>query len=250
MRFSWNNKGINALLFFSSSCQYFTDLFYFTLPLVLLLPLLLYDSFMCSVFRHVRNLFLLLIRRDRNDPVLWSSQHVPSHNRKRNHLQLANQYRISGSHHTTFSLEDQILLDMAAASSTGPWRPTTKHGDCLMLWSLTQVARCIQHCDPAFSTRTGEHYSLWSANQDSFLVLSQTVTRQCNVYPGTKNRSFEMELKTSAWSIATESLGFMGKPTTSVFLNSLTDSRRQHHEKNWNSLHVIHLLWFLVAIYF
>lgn len=73
-----------------------SDLFYFTLPSALLLPLL-YDSFVCSVSTHARNLILLLIRRDRNDPALWSSQRVPSHNRKHHHLQLANQYRISGS---------------------------------------------------------------------------------------------------------------------------------------------------------
>lgn len=73
-----------------------TDLFYFTLPPILLLSLS-YDSFVCLVSRHVRNLILLLIRHDRNDPALWSSQHVPSHNRKHHHLQLANQYRISGS---------------------------------------------------------------------------------------------------------------------------------------------------------
>lgn len=75
-----------------------TDLFYFTLPAVLLLPLL-YDSFVCSASRHVRNPILLLIRHVRNDPALQSSQHVPSHNRKHHYLQLANQYRISGSSH-------------------------------------------------------------------------------------------------------------------------------------------------------
>lgn len=148
---------------------------------------------------------------------------------------------------------------MAVASRMGPWRGNRKHWDCLMLRRVsvhnfitlwTPRARRIRQHDSANRTprnitvQTEEHYCSRSANQDSFLVLHQVLSetlRLSNANPGTKNRSFEMELKISECSITAGSWGLMGETTTSVSLSYVTDSLR--HFSCREGLHPPESLW-------